>query len=450
MQHTSGGTTSSPEASTGFESLPCEIILEILPRITDLASLYNILRASPAALAVFNRNNPADITESVLSSGYTCQQIQSMVRFGAVQRSLKLPPWHDEEFMKFIFQEPMQAERRVSTYEPERLAHDTKLSVIHELLRTARDITNVSLHCLSDSLRLFRSLRPRRPVNTDFRFIAWTHPPETEELEVMDIGPPTWTEEQRVMRAFWRLQVAYDALCASFTRELPPNYGVRESHCHLYGPAVHRSVRHSQPSSIEEDCYDVQRPALYSAGMHRTHQTRSKTPSPEYYEIVSVVDYIGERFGQELADELASNHTYVESILLQYLAPFSEEDEYRDVAPELEDTVRQWPMPMPACNDEMALLRPSPAVKRIFDMSLVGRDGGKGPPSSVASVFDPFNRYGLAFWCEERLQGYGLATSKADHASPLQDQVNGTWLSLLTPDELAFVRESLMKNESTG
>lgn len=45
----------------------------------------------------------------------------------------------------------------------------------------------------------------------DDHFIgSWQQKPEEKPFPVQDIGAPTWIEEQRVLRAFWRVQLFHD------------------------------------------------------------------------------------------------------------------------------------------------------------------------------------------------------------------------------------------------
>lgn len=279
------------KASTSFESLPCEIILNILPRVSDLATLCSIIHASPSALRAFKRYDSASTVEAVLSSGYTCQQIQFIFRFCALFRSRKPLPWYDWTLWRIAFQEPIQAERSQDVFQPEPLAQDTAFMVIHSLLKTARDITNMSLDCLADRLQRFRSLEPQMPVDESFTFCsagtepnpsvnqymgpvsqgsfqaAWDHQPQTTKLELTDIGSPTWTEGQRVMRAFWRLQLAYDSDWYNTIREHehPPSSSMQIWWI-KYRNAIHRPINPSQPPEgrNKPNCYDGKLSALFS------------------------------------------------------------------------------------------------------------------------------------------------------------------------------------------
>lgn len=465
-----------PKTTFSFESLPCEIILAILPRITDPATLCSLLDVSPVARRAFNQHDAPAIVEGVLTAGYTCVQVQSLFRFCALFRSHRLPQWTHRELVRHVFNEPLYARSHPGAvqdpYEPQPLAQDLDLEIIHQLLRVARDISNAALECLADSLSRFQKLEPRRPVDDGFAFDgtkkdvdalsqdmealavdaeklrnqAWDCQPETTKVPTKDIGACTWTEEQGAMRAFWRLQLAYEADYIALIRELPVGE-MRDLWWHEAGLAIHRTVHPSHPPrETEAWCYDLERTALHSPEMHLPNSTTEKSPAPEYYEIVAAVDYLEDKFGQDLADDIATN----QESLTDYLDdqdPGSLTEEMVAFDPERRcpSVSRRWPMPMPADGDEERLQGPSACSTRLFKSSL---QSSHSPLSSVG--FAPFSRYGFAFWCDERMQGYGLAeTTDAGVGTTLQDGVDYTWLSLLSADETAAVKKQPDEVERT-
>lgn len=158
----------------------------------------------------------------------------------------------------------------------------------------------------------------------------------TGEEKGYDIGPPTWTEEQRVMRAFWRLQISSESLLGAMTRSLPekerPQYWR-----FAYKIAVQRTIHTHQPDySLPSDCHNSGQTALYSADGHVPEGAQPTTLHPEYREIISVVDY-----------NIYQTH----------------------------ERQCTWDMPFPTVRDKEVLLQPSRGVKAMFRLLTEGSTG---------------------------------------------------------------------------
>jgi len=203
----------------GLEDLAPELLLNIICRLPDLVSLDSLIRASPVISRLFN-DYAVEITEAILSSGYICGHIRVIVRIIALVRSGTLPIRDIREFTSRVAQEALRFRVRGSRegLSPEHLAKDTKPAIIRSILATARQLTWVSLDCLKFYLLRFRAIRPDHFVDKKFKFYtkatesqdktyipAWQLRPKGQRFNVQDVGPPSWTEEQRVTRAFWRL-----------------------------------------------------------------------------------------------------------------------------------------------------------------------------------------------------------------------------------------------------
>ncbi|KAL2063162.1 hypothetical protein VTL71DRAFT_6234 [Oculimacula yallundae] len=96
------------------------------------------------------------------------------------------------------------------------LNSDTTPSILRGILASNRHITNMSLQLLETHLARLRKLKPQRaldasqPTTDPSAMRHLLDGVKMEEYPVHDIGCQTWTEEQRVIRGFWRFQMLYD------------------------------------------------------------------------------------------------------------------------------------------------------------------------------------------------------------------------------------------------
>lgn len=417
-----------------LDSLPLEIILQILASIPDLATLCNLLYASRAAWSAFfaNAARAASIAETVLSSGYTCPQIQFMIRLYAQVQCRKVPTMEHGPLFERAFRQPMQAEHRClpapkDAFQPDLLNRDTGRNIIYRLINTARELSNCSMNYLTDSLARLGTLEPQNSLGKDDGF-------GVDSDAAQPIGPPTWMEEQRVMRAFWRLQLAYKASEEASIRRLPSGKDP-EDWWWRHKITIHRTIRFYESGiSHPADCHNGAQSALYSVNGHSLDETSPTAPHPEYQEIVSVLDYIGERFGQDAADDVAG---YVEDIadLMRYQRREKAKISSPDIHQSHEESRRPgMPMPpMPTDDDQQVILQPSVGVMTMFRLST------EATPRFKLSALT-LSRYGLPFWCHGRLQAYGLAASNEEDSS-VQARVDAAWLNLMSLEEPAPVAQ---------
>ena len=94
LQH---ATLERVSVSARLESLATGILLDILCRLPDLASLASLIQASAVVDRMFE-SYAVEITEAVLGSGYMCGHIRVMVRIMAIIRSSTLPIQSLREF----------------------------------------------------------------------------------------------------------------------------------------------------------------------------------------------------------------------------------------------------------------------------------------------------------------------------------------------------------------
>ncbi len=405
-----------PQNRSVFESLPTEILLNIVCNITDLASLDSLIRASPRVNSAFDRF-AVEITNAVLSSGYTHDDTKALILEITDIRSSRFRIGDLREFKLFMSQPLLVVSGREESQASPTLPRDTDPKIIRTVLATARRLTGMTLDCLEFYLRSLTSTRPQMLVDTTFKFWSHTHTvdgniyvPAFKEkhtgrpVPVRDIDPFTWEEMQRVYRAFWRLQLIYDVKLAAIKGRLP---WTSEDHRILqrsYGPDLFR--RH--PVHVQE----------------------------EVKEFRSVADYIGLGYGP---DRMRHFHSLLKQEIVCTPAPCFSELE------------RAYTLPAPGQHDHVKLCSASPGLQfwtRNRRTALPDTQPWTYSPLSLIG-FEYFQEFGFAFWSAERLRARAclppdnqeahrlLAGNSPDYGR--DHEVFYTWLSILTPQQLDIV-----------
>lgn len=408
------------KAAVSLQELPTELVALILTRVTDIATLDSLIRAWPAAYRVFE-SSAVDITEAVLSSGYVCGHIRVIFRIIALLRSGTLPISNLADFRRRVIVDAMRYDSRVrsspSGFAPTFLARETSPAVIRSLFGTYRQIMMASLGCLTYYLDRFKTLKPEHPIYKAIKDGAWSRDittwpsrpsrPQGRKFDVRNVGPPSWTEEQRVNRAFWRLQLLYDLKRAASRGLLDWPDDSKAALCDIV--AVSRPIKESTRSWSWSRRYGHQiwpKPSdFYDAWMHIVPYAGHDPGPPEYEELISVVDYVRTVHGQEASGRLVRG----EVCLAELQGPV--------------EIYREWSLAKPGVKDWKTLIDPS--------------EGTRQRSSSILSMtdFDTFGRYGFAFWSRERMFAYGLARRSE---SEYEDyRVTYAWESILSPEEVA-------------
>ncbi|KAK8131080.1 hypothetical protein PG984_007518 [Apiospora sp. TS-2023a] len=240
-----------------FETLPTELIIQILSALTKLNDLDSVLHASPTAYRVFDAY-AAKITQTILESGYVYQgwricrrlrrcgdtspNIRVLILLMILVRSSRLPTRTLADFSTAVdailhinaynnkFQDhplwngkPKPPGTRRSGFDPEPIPGDTPPAVIRSVLATSRRTTWLTWDCLHLYLARFRQLRPAHPAEKkksfrnqpesyrkNFLLEPWNSKPPCRWPKVVDLGPPTAKEETCVARVLWLLQLRGD------------------------------------------------------------------------------------------------------------------------------------------------------------------------------------------------------------------------------------------------
>lgn len=388
-----------------FERLAPELLLHILTHLPDLESLDNLLRASPAASRLFDVYG-VEIFEGVLSSsvpyGHTC----ALIRIVALVRSSSLPPLACDliSFRNFVRHESTSHRYNPPLWTlPSPILSDVSVTVLRGLLATHRKIVCLTISCLKFYLNRFKPLRPSHLVDTKFHFESdyygpdghyvpsWQQTPAERPFPVHDIGPPTWVEEQRVLRAFWRVQLF---------RELKT--------------AINASVV-NWPENDVRKLNDMAEVGLYDV------------PLP------NLLDEVGEPF-------LYQQNTLLEHELIWSVVNYTKDDRQTITAPAFLQTRRDWSNPTAKGQQDWNTISDYLLWTHIFFHEVTGGAGGhvvSGLCSPLQHVsFEPFRRLGFVIWDTERMVGYGLLDPEYGFKD---DSYLLAWKSILGKDDIAEV-----------
>lgn len=410
------------KAAVSLQDLPTELVALILTHVADIATLDSLIRAWPAAYRVFE-SSAVGITEAVLSSGYVCGHIRVIFRIIALLRSGTLPIPNLADFRRRVIVDAMRYPSRVRSsrdgFAPAFLAKETPPAVIRSLLATYRQVMSASLGCLTYHLARFKTLKPEHPIDRTIKnpvwgrdIPTWQSRPQGREFNVRNVGPPSWTEEQRVNRAFWRLQLLYDLKRAASRGLLDWPDDNKAALCDIV--AVSRPIGGPTHLSLRSRRYGHEIWAgssdFYHAWVHTVPYSGHYPGPPEYEELISVVNYVRIVHGQEASERLAKG----EVCLAGLQGPV--------------EIYREWSLAKPGVKDWKTLVRPSAGAGN-YDYGLRG--------SSILNMvdFDTFGRYGFAFWSWERMFAYGLA--RRSESEYEEYRVTYAWESILSPEEVA-------------
>ncbi|KAK6844696.1 hypothetical protein PG995_014806 [Apiospora arundinis] len=410
----------SPTKRCLFESLPTELLIEVLKGLPDLTSLDSILHASPVVYRILDEC-AVQVTDTILAcdykfvvsyhrhpcrtdeihhgphaveSGITCAAIRVMFYMMAAIRTSSLPvhslaDFHHRVCDPFWWDTTRNGRATVEYFMPESLPKDTPPKVVRSLIATYSRINWLSLDCLKLYLTRFESIRPSHPIMSRKAlkkggYRDGTMPPETKLEAFRDVrpapvrqaGPPSWTEEQRVNRAFWRLQLLSD----------------------LKKAAANSLLAEWSNADIEtlRDFDDAKLLGLYIP-FHDPEPFSLSTwaSQPEWQEIRTALDYLCSTHDQHWPDQvvLPPEHRHRRPRLSTMIQTHDEE-------------VTTWPLPRHEVRGDKKLAKSSAACEawdQLYSMIAYGEGCGGG-----AASFAPFLRLGFAFWSEERLRAHGL------------------------------------------
>ncbi|KAI1130665.1 hypothetical protein F5Y10DRAFT_111939 [Nemania abortiva] len=406
-----------------FERLPAEILLPVLKQLPEITSLSHVLKASPHVYRFFETYG-VEIFESILTSGTIHQYTSAIIRIVTMLRSSTLPPdvLDLESFEDmYVYETQMLRYPDQGVRIPLRLSPATPAATLRGIMASHCKNERLMVSCLKFYLDRFRPLRPLhveepeqcreeyewRGVDSRIasEFVgSWEVKPEVCPAEVSDIGPPTWIEEQRVLRALWRNQLF-----------LQLKTGATDGTLSSVWPK--RSI---QAISRYEDAT-----SLWCFG--------GRMADPNFVHGDMSFSYHTSRFAVE--NELVRS-------TLEYAAEKSQ-----DIArPEFLQVERDWPIPERTrqVDDEEEIGSHTSYVAEFFQ-ELSGEEGQHDMGVAASPLqhvpWKPFRRLGFAIWCHDRMSGYGFIVAfdpvrhyhlfNVSHASRTM-----AWKSVLSQEEV--------------
>ncbi|KAF2148454.1 hypothetical protein K461DRAFT_324790 [Myriangium duriaei CBS 260.36] len=271
-------------------------------------------------------------------------------------------------------------------------------TMLRAILRTARYVMYQTFDCIGYFRQQYQGLQPLRLADLSFSFEhavdgvpshgALRQTPLSIPYPKQDVGQPTWLEEQRVIRAFWRIKLIEELEAAISDGTLT---------------FVH--IRATIPQLAET--------------------LRRICPLEFWYRGTGLVDSITVPYRHFLRDNRVELH--VLSSVKFYLSlrrpPVRQ---------------RSWATPSPSGNDHAELTNDHSVVWQFFnDFVAVNELNG-------FLSFGPFEKCGFAIWTNRRLQGFGFLPGGPDpDMQTLTPNVyTHLWLSVLGPHGIQMVRQA--------
>ncbi|KAK7926530.1 hypothetical protein PG985_003528 [Apiospora marii] len=412
-----------------FERLPTEIIVDILLRLDELVSLDCLLHASPVAYRIFDEF-AVQVTEGVLYNGYgpirkglhtqepdkpgvAISFVPVQMYMAAMIRTGTLPLQSLSEFVGRVIMpyhlDHATVAKAPIPFAPRSLPEGISPAVVRGLVATSRHLTALSVDCLNFYLGRFRAIRPSHPIQSARNFDKmptevrenldlepWKDKPRGRKVPVQDVGPPTWLEEQRVLRAFWSLQIIVDLRKAASASRLG-GWPSNDVEYHLQGWDA------TDVWSLEE---------LLRPRMPRRMLCDILASSTQYRETMAVTRYL----------DAVQKHRWPEP---------------EPQPPQRLEVRREGPAPRRRQHDLERLGVPSEAAKKCVLLERL----------SYTSLgrFAPYNALGFALWSDERMRAAQLLPSPSPPSDDGGGGDNGgdfqrrlvvyAWLSVLGKDD---------------
>lgn len=392
--------------------------------LSGLECLDSLLQASSAAFRVFEAYG-ADIFGSVFSAGEIHQTIASLIRITAYIRNSSVPPHvHDLSILlNCIAGETMSYE-----WDPPRWPHPPcplppalPATVMCGILASHRKIVHLGISCLEYYLGRFNALRPEHLADKDFYYDnddgttdskhdyvgAWQHDPPREPFPVRDMGPPTCVEEQRVLRAFWRLELFKSVRIAIDAGRLG------------WSPDVSEFTRRELTTNVL---------TFY----HAVDGYVTSTGRCEYPQGHQLGD-IDPRVGTALQHDM-------EAELIQTAEAYVVDNKHRTAAPNASQQTRDRPAPAPLEPQDLKASQDVFGTTLRFYYKASRPDDHWGSPSSpIRHVsFEQFRRFGFAMTAAGFVDEYGWDADFEDCVT--------AWRSILDKEMLDEIAEENVRH----
>ncbi|OLN97306.1 hypothetical protein CCHL11_01004 [Colletotrichum chlorophyti] len=372
-------------ASAPLEHLPAEVLLQILTQLADLHCLWNLLVASPFSYRVFNQYSNEIFWPSLFNSiipPQTQEVIQCVV-------SLRAGAFRNTPFDELI-RKIRDREAGIVLGQSSALGYNLpsmdsnavpSLSVLRSVLAVASRIRALSQMCINHYLQRIRAAEADKRIELLSTYKAF--------------GCPSWVEEQRVIRAFWRVQLVTELKLAA------ENSRVRSSTEDIESPGQ----------------MDIEN--FYDSGINNLKSA--------FHEVMTAMEYL-EYFDTDGRKD--------GSALRSHSSPYHQTSE--NVAP---STVA---LPMDASTRRSALVLPADGLWIVDSMAR-----GAHSPIKYAG-FEPYRGMGFAIWDRARLAGMGLASPAGQGRVTGLGSYFSSWVKLLGTQDMAQAEKKMREAECRG
>ncbi|KAK1974110.1 hypothetical protein LZ30DRAFT_608892 [Colletotrichum cereale] len=364
-----------------FENLPTEVLLQILTQVTDIHCLWNLLISSPAAGRVFNKYCDDVFWPSVLD-GIIPSQTQDVIRCIVSLRSGAFRKTPLDQLAGKI----RDREAGIVLGQSSELGYslptmDTtakpSLTVMRSVLAVASQVNALSRLCIGHYLATLSAAKAEGRLDP------------ASEKSVDD--RPSWVEEQRAIRAFWRVQLVLEL-----------NLAARTSKVQSSGRGT------DAPTELDVEAF---------------YDSTTSNLKVAYHEVMTAVDFLkGGDFGKTLSPATLSNRMPSNDCPSPSTAG----------------------MPLDSATRRSSLVLPADGLWIVDSM---GRNAHS--PIKYAG-FGPYRRMGFAIWDRERLARLGLASPPGHGRVTGLGSYFPFWLNLLDPLEMSRAQEKMREAECRG
>lgn len=206
-----------------FGRLPEELRIEIIKLSPDPLSLRCLAHASPAMGKVLDRY-PLEILEVILEVTVP-MSIRRLIHAVLELRLLRFPASLSEA------QRVARTDSTAATSGMRSSELDRAAAAVRSLLTTADNVHNWSHACLEHLIRISMELRPSTLIKNGegrTRREEFENAESRKDYLPQDTGPPSWVEEQRMIKAFWQLQFFLELQGAGRKGHLSTNWPKQE------------------------------------------------------------------------------------------------------------------------------------------------------------------------------------------------------------------------------
>ncbi|KAJ5586767.1 uncharacterized protein N7459_002532 [Penicillium hispanicum] len=213
-----------------FAALPWFILRDILCLLPDLPTLHRASQSSRAVSGFLRRTGAfPHVVETIIAHKDRAQGVNPKVQL--YLRTLVYVWWRGspdaaaddnplpasfEDVAYFIGKSCPDGKTLPTGFGDSPIPRSTPSAVLYRLLELSTQLRQTAHACFHDWMARCRALKPERRENQRAEFShLYCHPrPRGVPITPVDIGPPSWLEEQRLIRAilryhlFWELKAA--------------------------------------------------------------------------------------------------------------------------------------------------------------------------------------------------------------------------------------------------